>query len=487
MIDNTVKQKTAMLDEFELIREPFMDHKKKEDWSAEETQKYLDYLRKEKDIQEKKEKIRSQNLTKLNNYKIELETLKMSLDSKFLNIFKRKIYYDYRIWEQELYILTLLRGLNVRQDLAKSKAAKLDEYNKIKEKENLWSIYLDNFKNAYGQFNIRNTEVVTSFQDKFKNKNIENKNFYDSSMLEFTQEEKGGLLKIRADPFYFFEKDELKKAKRGEEKRYKEIRIPNKDEVVNLLNQKFYFEYKQQQINDHLRYLNNEFDGIYESAKATESEYIGLEEEFKKAKLNLEILVKIKKAQDEITDEQGPQAYIDDCILMESFEIEELNKNINNQYGKKLRNESKSKNHLDIENYEKLEYQRIRLIIHEIKLKSRYLKLTRVTKKIQEIVTDKTEKMNSGTLIKPEVENEKLSVIYEEKKKSLAQNKLKREEAMLEKLKLIRKELEKKKRDNQDFNVKIQKLEENVALKTQIMNLDKDEPWEDIHTKSTKT
>jgi hypothetical protein len=243
MIDNTVKQKTAMLDEFELIREPFMDNKKKEDWSAEETQKYLDYLRKEKDIQEKKEKIRSQNLTKLNNYKIELESLKMTLDSKFLNIFKRKIYYDYRIWEQELFILTLLRGLNVRHDLAKSKAAKLEEYNKIKEKENLWSIYLDNFKNAFGQFNVRNTEIMTNFQEKFKNKNIENKNFYDSTMLEFTPEEKTNLLRIRADPFYFFEKDELKKAKRGEEKKYKEIRIPNKDEVVNTLNQKFYVKY----------------------------------------------------------------------------------------------------------------------------------------------------------------------------------------------------------------------------------------------------
>jgi hypothetical protein len=171
---------------------------------------------------------------------------------------------------------------------------------------------------------------------------------------------------------------------------------------------------------------------------------------------------------------------------MEAFEIEELNKNINTQYRSKLVNESKTKNHLDIENFEKLEFERIGLIIHEIKLKSRYLKLTRVTKKIQEIVTDKTEKMNSGTLIKPEVENEKLSIIYEEKKKSLAQNKLKREEAMLEKLRLIRKELEKKKRDNSDFNIKIQKLEENVALKTQIMNLDKDEPFEDIHQKSTK-
>jgi hypothetical protein len=240
MIDNTVKHKTAIFDEFELIREPFMDNKKKEDWSAEETQKYLDYLRKEKDIQEKKEKIRSQNLTKLNNYKIELEALKMSLDSKFLNIFKRKIYHDYRIWEQELYILTLLRSLNVRQDLAKLKADKLEEYNKIKEKENLWSIYLDNFKNAFGQFNIKNSEVMQSFQEKFKNKNIENKNFYDISMLEFTQEEKNNMIKIRADPYYFFDKDELKKLKRGEEKKYKEIRILNKDEVVNMLNQKYY-------------------------------------------------------------------------------------------------------------------------------------------------------------------------------------------------------------------------------------------------------
>jgi hypothetical protein len=483
MIDNTIKTKTTLMDETELIKEPFIDNKRKEDWSAEETQKYMEYLRKEKEIQEKKEKYRSQQLTKLNNYKIEIEGLKRTLNEKFLFIAKKKTSTDYLIWQQETYILSLLRTLNNKEDLKKLHFMKSEEFKKATEKKHSFENIKFNFDEAYTSFKRRYEDVYALYNEKNKNKVLENKFLFDMGYQE-TDEDKIYLERIRSDPFYFPEKDKLKNSKKFGTKAYKELKSTNNE--VNIINQKFYYEYKNEQINEHKNYVDKTYQNYEEEYKLAEEEFKKIDEELKKAKMNIDILVKIKKCQDEISDETGPQATIDDSILIESSDIQLLNKDINSLYRKKLVNESKNKNHNDIQSYEELDYQKINLKQYEYKLKSRYLKLTRVTKKIQEIVTEKTDKLNSGTLIKPEVENEKLINIYDGKKRSLAASKMKREAAMIEKLKALRKEIEKKKRDNREFIVKIQRLRENVDSKTQILNLDDHKPFDDTVKNSKK-
>jgi hypothetical protein len=483
MIDNTVKTKVAMMDEMELVKEPFMDNKRKEDWSPEETQKYMEYLRKEKEIQEKKEKYRSQQLTKLNNYKAEIESLKRTLNEKFLFIAKKKTSTDYLIWQQELYILALLRTLNSKEDLKKTHAKTSEEHKNAFKKKDEFAVIKENFQEAYSLFKRKYDDVIIAYNEKNKNKFLENKFLFDPGHAE-TDEDKIFFQKIRSDPFYFMEKDKLKNSKKFGTKPYKEIKSANSE--VTFLNQKFYYDYKIDQFNEHKNYIDNTFNQYEEESINLNEDFNMIEEELKKTKMNIDILVKIKKSQDEISDEIGPQATIDDSILIESSDIQLLNKDINSLYRKKLVNESKNKNHQDIQSYENLDYQKINLKIYEYKLKSRYLKLTRVTKKIQEIVTEKTDKLNSGTLIKPEVENEKLVAIYDGKKRSLGASKMKREAAMAEKLKALRKEIEKKKKDNRDFIVKIQRLRENVDSKTQILNLDDHKPFDDNQKNSKK-
>jgi len=72
----------ATNEENELVREPFMDSKDKREWNEEEIKKYQDYLKKEKEIMERKEKQKSQNITKLNNLKIDIENEKIVLETK---------------------------------------------------------------------------------------------------------------------------------------------------------------------------------------------------------------------------------------------------------------------------------------------------------------------------------------------------------------------------------------------------------------------
>ena len=54
--------------------------------------------------------------------------------------------------------------------------------------------------------------------------------------------------------------------------------------------------------------------------------------EYLKSKLNYSFLIKISKGQDETSDENGPQNYIDDAVLIDKSEIDRLNDEINKHY-----------------------------------------------------------------------------------------------------------------------------------------------------------
>ncbi len=76
------KNKQNVIEEADIPREPFMTNKKKDEWTDEEMKKYNEYIRKEKELSEKKAKIKSQAETKLANLKGEIEGYKMDIESK---------------------------------------------------------------------------------------------------------------------------------------------------------------------------------------------------------------------------------------------------------------------------------------------------------------------------------------------------------------------------------------------------------------------
>ena len=82
-----------------------------------------------------KEKIRSQNLTKLNFHKSEIENNQIDLDMKFAKILRKKLHYDTLISEQEIYILSLMGLLQKRENIKKTKKQYDKELSEIEEKE----------------------------------------------------------------------------------------------------------------------------------------------------------------------------------------------------------------------------------------------------------------------------------------------------------------------------------------------------------------
>lgn len=121
------QEKVNLVEENELVPEPFMS-KPEEEFTPEERKRFNEYKLKEKEILERKEKIRSQALTKYNNCTMEIENLKMDLETKIQKIIKKKLYYDYRIYEQECYILSLVRTVNLRKNFA------IDLQSRLKQK-----------------------------------------------------------------------------------------------------------------------------------------------------------------------------------------------------------------------------------------------------------------------------------------------------------------------------------------------------------------
>lgn len=238
-----LRSKNAAADDQELVKEPFMENKKKEDWTEEEVRKYNEYLRKEKDIQERKEKIRSQNLTKLNGLKMDIENLKGDLDSKFLKIYKKRLYYDYKICEQELYVLALLRTIEYREEIKNKSLNMTDKYIKSKEEEERINNIKESFKKSKTRFKLKYENIERIYNERNKgNKLIEvEKNLFE--FIELNSIDKDFLHKIRADPYFFFERDKIKQIKKYGNKGFKEIKSTLKsvrEDDVNCINLKYY-------------------------------------------------------------------------------------------------------------------------------------------------------------------------------------------------------------------------------------------------------
>lgn len=239
------KSKKDMNDDQELVKPGFLDKKKKEEFNEEEIKIYNEYLKKEKEIQERKDKIRSQNLTKLNNHKMEIENLKAELDSKFLKIYKKKLYYDYRICEQSLYILALQRTMESRQEI-KRKAQEISaKYNSAKEEEEKALNHMEIFEKAVNRFLLKYSEIEKFYYDKNKNnKMLEHNEKILLDNYDLNTADKEFLKQIRSDPFYYFEYEKLKQSKRYGTKNYKEIKNAPKSTInednVQLINQKHY-------------------------------------------------------------------------------------------------------------------------------------------------------------------------------------------------------------------------------------------------------
>ena len=518
MIDNRVKKKKENETEQQLVREPWMN-KRREEMTDEQAKIYLEFQKKEMELREQKEKIRSQNLTKLNFHKSEIENNQIDLDMKFAKILRKKLHYDSIICEQEIYILSLMSLLNKREAIKKEKEKcdnqlreARDEEEKLKNQNELFEISLKRMR-----------EIYSGGEDK-AGAGKEGPKIPINANDEFLQ-------KIRNDPYYSYEKNRLENIRHYGDKDYKEVQInpEAKDQNKQLENKrindfKYYCDYKKKQFERHKNYINNKYLKLHQKAEEYNHLFDSTINLMEKLKLNFSLMIKMKRGQDEVTDdtfmekEEKPeepimenealdenmegneeeqqeniipeeeevvnqeelnrqmeeqQMYellkrtsgcpVENSMLIDRELINDLNKELQKYYKMKMESERTNKDHTQMKQYLTLENELLQVLTMDITLKMKYLKLTRVTKKIQEVVTGK-EEINQAQIAK----------LYEDKKRNLEENTSKRIATLDKKYREINNDIKKKVEENHAFNIKLNYLKDDVVKTQQIIDLDED-------------
>ena len=473
------------------------------------------------ELREQKEKIRSQNLTKLNFHKSEIENNQIDLDMKFAKILRKKLHYDSIICEQEIYILSLMNLLNKREDIKKENEKYKVQLHEAEEEQNKLKQQNTKFETSINKIK----EIYSGGEDKI-GKEKEGPKMPLNANDQFLQ-------KIRNDPFYSYEKTRLENIRHYGDKDYKEVQInPDaKDQNKQLENKrvndlKYYCDYKKKQFDRHQNYITNKFM----KSKEKMNEYAKISQDtdslMEKLKLNFALMIKMKRGQDEVTDdlfmekeekpeeqiiendvdeniepgedEQGdniiPEEEIEEVpinqeeidqrreeeqmqeflkrssgvpvensMLIDREKIMELNDELQKYYRMKMDSERTNKDHTQMKQYLTLENELLQVQTMDITLKMKYLKLTRVTKKIQEVVTGK-EEINQAQIAK----------LYEDKKRNLEENTSKRIATLDKKFREINNDIKKKVEENHAFNIKLNNLKEDVVKTQQIIDLDED-------------
>ena len=137
-------------------------------------------------------------------------------------IFKRKLYTDYLIAQEELYILSMIRTLDDREEIKKQHKEVIEKRNKVMTKESDADSVLRHFDEKKRIFeHIKNDDINYSEKDsKLKDKA---KVLHNEVVFELDTSEANYLKQIRPDPYFFVEREKMKMAKKYGNKNYREF------------------------------------------------------------------------------------------------------------------------------------------------------------------------------------------------------------------------------------------------------------------------
>lgn len=122
-----MKKEKNKLEE-ELVREDWMNTKKEEDMTEDEKQRFKEQLQKEKDLIEKQRKQWQINLRRV---QAEIVEVQLKFEEQLLSLYKKRLFYDARIYEQELYIVRLIIMLHDIRETKENNGKFTDEYHEI--------------------------------------------------------------------------------------------------------------------------------------------------------------------------------------------------------------------------------------------------------------------------------------------------------------------------------------------------------------------
>ena len=170
-----LKKNKGILEET-LEKEEWMD-KPMEDMSEEEKIKLKEFQQKQKDLEEEKDKKRKAWEQELRKLKIEIEEIgfKFEDDLKFLH--KKRLFYDMRIYEQELYIIRLTLMLHENKEIKEEEKLISEKKTKVESELEEARYTITRFSEMYDDFDTKyreNTAIIDqekSLKQKFPTSN----------------------------------------------------------------------------------------------------------------------------------------------------------------------------------------------------------------------------------------------------------------------------------------------------------------------------
>lgn len=475
-----------------LEKEEWMD-KPIEDMTEEEKLKLKEFQQKEKELQEEKEKKRKAWDQEYRKLKQEIDEICAKFEQRLKELQKKRLFYDMRIYEQELYIIRLTLMLHENKEIK-------EEEKSIAEKKGKVEVELEEAKDAVNKFG----EMYADFDAKYKEntaiidqeKSLKQKYPASRAILNFvknggksanraqgfgaTQEKSAREKELMSqlnelDPYIIVDKNAIKKI--ITEENAKEHYSYEKDSFQNLSPEEFdnvveermnriemnkQREKMEEEINhikEHQSFCNfnaNELEEAFEEIKDSHSEIVN---RMVRLKYNFEVVVYLLQGQVEVP--QAPVATdYKDAILIKTNVIEKENSEVIK------RGDLNVQKLEDITNFKKDLYHatwrndQLLLEIKDYTERAIDVQLYKVKKETQEIIKgnhrtkDEDEKKRIESQIKQfeDNANTRISTINQKKKK-------------------LKKEIKDKQQENGQLEMRARQLQQNVDQRKQIMEL----------------
>lgn len=146
-----IMKKDQNLLESELVREDWMN-KPEEEMTEDERQKLREFEQKEKDFKEKQRKAWEKDLEKV---KGEIISIQLSFQESLLQLYKKRLFYDVRIMEQELYIIRLIIMLHDTRETKADCIKFEEETNKLLEDYEEKERFINNCSSQLAENDLR--------------------------------------------------------------------------------------------------------------------------------------------------------------------------------------------------------------------------------------------------------------------------------------------------------------------------------------------
>jgi WD40 repeat protein len=476
-----------------LEKEEWMD-KPIEDMSEEEKLKLKEFQQREKELQEEKDKKRKAWDQELKKLRIEIDEICFKFEDELKKLHKKRLYYDMRVYEQELYVIRLTLMLHENKEIK-------EESKIIQEKKEKLDVELEEAKNTitrftemYEDFDAKyreNTAIIDqdkALKQKFPQANRAILNFvknggksanraqgFGSNQERSAKEQELINQQNKLDPYSIVDINAIKK--RITEENAKEHYSYERDNIQNLSPEEFdllieermhRIEMNQQRddmeqeinhIKSHKEFCEfnaSELEEAFDEIKTSHSEIVNRME---KLKYNFESVIYFLQGQVEVP--QAPVATdYKDAILVKTKVIEKENSEVIDRGDKNLNKLEQITQFKKKLYHETWKNDKLKLEIKDLIERAIDVQLYKVTKETQEII-----KGNHRT--KDEDEKKRL----EDQVNSLQENAKARIEVITKKRKKLKKEINEKRKENNELETRARDLQRNVDQRKQIMEL----------------